>query len=54
MLSKDQAKAIIEAHEISMVFDYPEESELLREANPRLADAYLSLMKIAGLAIKHE
>lgn len=46
MLTKDQAQAIIDAHEINM--DDGEETEMLVENNPELADAYRALLAIAG------
>ena len=46
MLTKDQAQAIIDAHEINM--DDGEETETLDENNPELAAAYRVLLAIAA------
>lgn len=46
MLTKEQAQAIIDAHEINM--DDGEETEMLDENNPELADAYRALLAIAA------
>ena len=45
-LTKEQAQAIIDAHEINM--DDGEETELLEANNPELADAYRALLAIAA------
>lgn len=45
-LTKQQAQAIIDAHEINM--DEGEETEMLEENNPDLADAYRALIAIAN------
>lgn len=47
-LTATQAKAICEAHDISLV-DGDEETELLFANNPELAGAYQALLGIAGL-----
>ena len=45
-LTREQAQAIIDAHEINM--DDGEETELLEANNPELADAYRALLAIAA------
>jgi hypothetical protein len=44
-MTKEQAALIIEAHEINM--DDGEETEMLEENNPELADAYRALLAFA-------
>lgn len=46
MLSKDEAQAIVDAHEIRLE-EGDEETELLRENNPELYAAYERILKIA-------
>jgi len=43
--TREHAQAIIEAHEINM--DEGEETEMLDEQNPELADAYRALIEFA-------
>jgi len=46
MLTKAQAQALIDAHEINL--DDDEDMEILEEHNPELADAYRALFAIAA------
>ena len=46
-LTKEQARELIDAHEIDSLFKNDEERELLQENNPELFSAYQALMKIA-------
>lgn len=46
MFTKEHAKLIIEAHDISM--DDEEEAEMLEENNPELAEAYYALLNFAN------
>lgn len=46
-LTKDEAAALCEAHEVDVLFNDEEESGLLREHNPALWHAYRKLQKIA-------
>lgn len=52
MLSKNQAREIIYAHEIDAFFLSEEEIDVLKENNPKLLNAYVSLMFIAELGIE--
>ena len=45
MLTKAQAQALIDAHEINLD---DEDMEILEEHNPELADAYRALFAIAA------
>jgi len=45
-MTPEQAQAIINAHEINM--NDGEETELLEENNPELADAYRALLILAA------
>ena len=44
-LTKEQAQAIVDAHEINL--DDGEETEMLEDNNPELADAYRALLAIS-------
>lgn len=46
MLTKEQAQMIIDAHGINMEVE-DEETEMLDDNNPELADAYRALLKMA-------
>ena len=46
-MTTEQARLIIEAHDIASTLDDDEESELLAENNPALLDAYRALLKFA-------
>lgn len=46
-LTKDQAQAIMDAHELSATLQNDEERELLEANNPELYEAYQALEKIA-------
>lgn len=46
-LTKEQARILIDIHEIDMLLDNVEEVELLEENNPELLEAYHALIKIA-------
>lgn len=46
-LTRQQAKLIMEAHEIAATLDDAEERELLEGQNPELAEAYRALQRIA-------
>lgn len=46
-ITKQQAQALIEAHEIDQLVANEEEFELLKENNPDLLDAYICLRLIA-------
>lgn len=46
MLTRQQAQIIIDTHEITM--DEGEETEMLEENNPELADAYRALLEFAA------
>ncbi len=45
MFTKEHAQMIIDAHEINM--DEGEETEMLDENNPELAEAYRALLEFA-------
>ena len=47
MLTKDQAKLILQAHDILALLDDVEELEALEANNPKLADAYCALHRVA-------
>ena len=47
MLTKDQAKLILQAHDILAMLDDVEELEMLEANNPALADAYCALHRVA-------
>lgn len=47
MLTKEQAKAILQAHDILALLDDVEELEMLEANNPKLADAYCALHRVA-------
>ncbi len=44
LMTPDQAKLILEAHNITDLLDNPGEFELLQEQNPDLLDAYQALL----------
>ena len=46
-LSAEQARLIMDAHEIESLLNNEEETELLEQNNPELLDAYLNLQGIA-------
>jgi hypothetical protein len=47
MLTQDQAKALLDAHDIISMLNDDEEMELLEDNNPELAEAYYALHRIA-------
>ena len=47
MLTKDEAQAIVDAHEIDATMNNEEEAELLEANNPELFAAYKRILKIA-------
>lgn len=47
-LTRYEAAALCEAHEVDALFADEEESGLLREANPMLWHAYRKLVRIAN------
>lgn len=47
MLTKDQAKLIMQAHDILTLLDDVEELFALEANNPKLADAYCALHRVA-------
>lgn len=46
-LTAEQARLIMDAHEIEALLDNEEEADLLEENNPELFHAYLDLQAIA-------
>jgi len=48
-ITKKQACALVDAHEIQSMLENEEEAELLKENNPELFDAYVLLLDIAEL-----
>lgn len=46
-LSPEQAKLIVETHDILVLLDSEEETDLLEQNNPELLHAYLDLQAIA-------
>jgi hypothetical protein len=50
--SPDDARAIIDAHEIDRIFRDDEELELMEENNPDLLESYRRLMAVAELDLK--
>lgn len=46
-LTQEQARLIMDAHEIERMLDNEEEADLLEENNPELLHAYLNLQGIA-------
>jgi len=48
-MTKSQAQEIVMAHDIKTIMDDHEESELLKENNPELYDAYKALLKLAAI-----
>lgn len=46
-LTAEQARLIMDAHEIEALLDNEEEADLLEQNNPELLDAYQNLQGIA-------
>jgi hypothetical protein len=46
-LTQEQARLIMEAHDIEQMLDNEEEADLLEQNNPDLLHAYLNLQGIA-------
>jgi hypothetical protein len=46
-LTQEQARLIMDAHEIESTLDSEEEADLLEQNNPDLLNAYLNLQAIA-------
>jgi hypothetical protein len=47
-MTQEQARAIIEAHDIASFLEDDEEYELLQANNPQLLRAYEALIELAG------
>ena len=47
MLTQEQAQHIWDAHDLAAIFDSEEETEMLRDNNPELFEAYEALRLIA-------
>lgn len=47
-LTPEQARLILDAHEIEALLDNEEEADLLEQHNPELLHAYLDLQRIAA------
>lgn len=52
ILTKQQAQAIVDAHEIEATMNNEEEIEILMEHNPDLHDAYKAVCRIAGVRLE--
>jgi hypothetical protein len=46
-LTQEQARLIMDAHEIEALLNNEEETDLLEQHNPELLDAYLNLQGVA-------
>ena len=47
-MTKEQAKILVNTHEVQELMDNEEEIELLEQNNPGLADAYRALLDLAN------